>query len=328
MPDKNEIFKKQLKLDMNRISIAVIVNSLIMIVIVIAGMVVRLLAAALQSNSSNVMNVLDEIIDDNTFWENATKSGVEYLLFSLLGLLAVWLFMRKKASLAQIFEKHQSMNLHSFFRCVIIFMGIQLPTVLLDMAVEFGFNQFGYTTAGEMEIASSASLTATMFLYGSLIGPIVEELIYRGFVMRSLEKYGKSFAIVVSSVFFGIMHQNLIQSIFGIIAGLVLGYVAMNYSISWSIILHIINNCLFGDVLTQAIKGFREPVQDCILWGIVLVYFMLAIFVLIEKRDRMKEEVRLCLDNKQNYKYAFTSVWFRLFLVASIILSLQGIDKM
>ena len=69
---------------------------------------------------------------------------------------------------------------------MVIFMGIQLPIVLMDMAVESGLNQFVYTAEGGMEMATSGSLTITMFLYSSLVGPIVEELIYRGFVMRSL----------------------------------------------------------------------------------------------------------------------------------------------
>lgn len=324
----NEMLKKQLKSDVNRISAAVIVNSLIMIVVVIIGMVVRPVVVALQSNSSDIMKTFDDIIEDNAFWENTMKSGIEYLLFSILGVLAVWLFMRKKAPLKRLFGKNQSMNIHSFFKCMVIFMGIQLPIVLMDMAVELGLNQFGYTAEGGMEMATSGSLTITMFLYSSLVGPIVEELIYRGFVMRSLEKYGKSFAIVVSSVFFGVMHQNFVQSVFAIIVGLVLGYVAMNYSLKWSIILHIINNCLFGDVLSKVIEGFSESAQDRIVWGIILIFFVLAVSVLIKERKQVKKEIELCLENKKYYQYAFTSVWFLLFFIASSIISLQVIEKM
>lgn len=325
---KNATPKKQLKSDVNRISIAVIVNSLIMLVIVIIGMVVRPIVAALQSDSSDIMKTFDDIIEDNAFWENTMQSGIEYLLFSILGVLAVWLIMRKKAPLRQLLEKERSMNVHSFFKYMVLFMGIQLPIVLIDMVVEKGLNQFGYTAEGGMETASSGSLTITMFLYSSFIGPIVEELIYRGFVMRSLEKYGKSFAIVVSSVFFGVMHQNLIQSIFAVVAGFILGYVAMNYSMKWSVILHIINNCLFGDMLTEAIKGFSESLQEGIVSGIILVFFVLAVIVLIKERKQVKTEIGLCLENKKYYQYAFTSVWFLVFFIASSIMSLQVIEKM
>lgn len=322
------ILKKQLKSDMNRISAAVIVNSLITMAVVLIGMVVRPMAVALQSHSSDIMNTVADIIEDDAFWENTMKSGIEYLLFSLLGVFAVWLFMRKKALLRQLFRKDRSMNIHSFFKCMVIFMGIQVPIVLTDMAVESGLNQFGYTAAGGMEMATSGSLTITMFLYSSFVGPLAEEMIYRGFVMRSLEKYGKSFAVVVSSVFFGIMHQNLVQSVFAIIAGLILGYVAMNYSLQWSMILHVINNCLFGDLLSKVIEGFSESIQDQIVWGLILIFFVLAVSVLIKERKQVKKEIERCLENKKYYQYAFTSVWFLLYFIVSSIISLQVIEKM
>lgn len=298
-----------------------------MMVVFTVSIVVRLIAAMMKSDISDATQFLDKVIEDNEFWETVAKSGMEYLLFSLLGVLTVWLFMRKKVSFAQLFGKCQPMNVHSFFKCAIIFMGIQLPNNLLYIVLELGLNQFGYTAAGGKMIASSAGLTIMMFFYVSLIGPIVEELIYRGFVMRSLEKYGRSFAIVVSSVFFGIMHQKPVQSVFAMFAGLVLGYVAMNYSIRWSIFLHIINNCLFSQVLTQMIKELPQSMQACILWGIILVFFMLAVFVLIKERKQVKEKVGLCLENKKYYLYTITSVWFLLFFFASIIVSMMGIEK-
>jgi len=324
----HETVKKQLKSDMNRASVAVIVNSLIMVVVVIIGMAVRPMVVALQSNASDVMKTFDAVIEDPVFWENTMKSGIEYLLFSLLGVFAVWLLMRKKAPFRLLFRKNQSMDILSFFKCMVLFMGIQVPTVLMDMAVESGLNQFGYTAQGGMEMATSGSLTITMFLYSSLVGPMVEELIYRGFVMRSLEKYGKAFAIVVSSVFFGIMHQNLVQSVFAIFAGLILGYVAMNYSLKWSIILHLVNNCLFGDVLSKVIEGFSAATQDQIGWGLILLFFVLAVGVLIKERKQVKQEIKRCFENKKYYQYAFTSVWFLLYFIVSCIMSLQVIEKM
>lgn len=220
------------------------------------------------------------------------------------------------------------MTLPSFFKCMVILMGIQLPIVLTDLAVESGLHQLGYTAQGGMEMATSGSLTITMFLYSSLVGPIAEELVYRGFVMRSLEKYGEAFALVMSSVFFGIMHQNLVQSIFAILAGLILGYVAMRYSLKWSILLHIVNNCLFGDVLSMVIEGFSASTQDLILWGLIMIFFALAVGLLIKERKRVKKEIERCLENKCYYQYAFTSVWFLLYFIVSCIMSLQVIEKL
>ena len=78
------------------------------------------------------------------------------------------------------------------------------------------------------------------------IGPIAEEIVYRGFVMNILKPYGKHFAIVCSAIIFGIMHANIHQIFFAILVGLVLGYVAMEYSLKWAVALHIFNNCIFS----------------------------------------------------------------------------------
>lgn len=85
MYTENEAPKKQLKSDINRISVTGIVNSLIMMVVFTVSIVVRLIAAMMKSDISDATQFLDKVIEDNEFWETVAKSGMEYLLFSLLG---------------------------------------------------------------------------------------------------------------------------------------------------------------------------------------------------------------------------------------------------
>lgn len=324
---ENRSVKKTLRSDISRISLAIIVNTVIMAAVSVIGMIVRLVTAALGSGDPDVMGKLGELIESADFWTGVTKSGVEYLIFSVLGTLSVYLIMKKRVPLKRVFGNSGTMNAGTFFKFVCVFMGIQLPTILVNTAAELGLNQLGFTAERGMEAATSESLTVSMFLYSSLIGPIVEELIYRGFAMRALEKYGKAFAVVMSSVFFGVMHQNLVQSIFAVGAGLVLGYVAMNYSIKWSILLHIINNCLFGDVLSRAIADLPEAVQDAVIWGVLGAFFVLACVILITERKKVAETVKSCFDEKRYYLYALGSVWFLVFFIGSVILGFQVIER-
>lgn len=319
---QDRVLKKQLKSDVNRISLAVILNSLLLFVIVFMSMIVRSVIAVVNAQTADTEKMFDEIGD------NMVNSGVEYLVFSVLGVFLVWLFTRKRISGRQFFSENQRMDICSFFKCFTVFMGIQLPFSLLASAVEAGLNQFGYTAEAGADIATGGSLTVSMFLYSSFIGPVAEELVYRGFVMKSLQKYGKSFAIVISAVLFGVMHQNLVQSVFGIAAGLVLGYVAMNYSIKWSVLFHILNNCLFSDVLCEAVSGFSDSVQTVIIYGIMAVFFISAGIVLAKDRNLVRNKIKEWNEEKGCYKYAFSSLWFLIFIVASSILSLQVIEKM
>lgn len=89
----------------------------------------------------------------------------------------------------------------------------------------------------------------------------------RGFLMRRFEKYGKGFAVIVSAVLFGVMHGNPLQIVMNAV-GLILGYIAIEYSIKWSIILHIANNFILGDVIGGCSGCFP------MMWkGLRLLYF-------------------------------------------------------
>ena len=79
----------------------------------------------------------------------------------------------------------------------------------------------------------------------AVLPAILEELVFRGCVLRVLRPYGDGFAIVISAVLFGLMHGNIRQIPFALIVGLILGwlYVVTN-SIWWPMAVHFINNAL------------------------------------------------------------------------------------
>ena len=58
-----------------------------------------------------------------------------------------------------------------------------------------------------------------------IIGPIVEEMIFRKVFIDKLSIYGDRLAIVVSAVAFGLFHGNLYQLFYATGLGLILGYV-------------------------------------------------------------------------------------------------------
>ncbi len=72
---------------------------------------------------------------------------------------------------------------------------------------------------------------------------LVEEFVCRGLVMGLLKKHGEGFAIVVSAILFGLMHQNFIQIPFATLIGLILGYVTIKTGSLWvAIAIHAFNN--------------------------------------------------------------------------------------
>ncbi|QYE98705.1 CPBP family intramembrane glutamic endopeptidase [Paraclostridium sordellii] len=87
-----------------------------------------------------------------------------------------------------------------------------------------------------------------IFLQIIIVGPILEEILFRGILLKSLlnKYYEKPFkAIIYSSVVFAIIHMNLIQSITALLGAFILGIIYYyTRSIKICIFLHIINNFL------------------------------------------------------------------------------------
>ena len=93
------------------------------------------------------------------------------------------------------------------------------------------------------------SYFVTRILYGSLIAPIVEELVFRGLLMTALSKFKKRYVdIIVSSTFFSLIHvlqYGWVITDFIIYAGaglLLCMLFRYTRSIYWSMALHILWN--------------------------------------------------------------------------------------
>lgn len=97
------------------------------------------------------------------------------------------------------------------------------------------------------EFMADIMRTPLGLLYACLMGPIVEELTFRGAIQGWLHRHGVRpwVAIVVASVAFGIMHMNPLQIVFASLLGMVLGYVYWRTGSLWlPCLIHICNNTL------------------------------------------------------------------------------------
>ncbi|GEM_PF-5346365 len=83
------------------------------------------------------------------------------------------------------------------------------------------------------------------YIYVAIFPAVFEEFLFRGVILGALLPYGKTQAIVISSVIFGLMHVNPIQAIFATVIGLVLGKLYVDSgSIWWGSLIHFIINSL------------------------------------------------------------------------------------
>lgn len=96
-------------------------------------------------------------------------------------------------------------------------------------------------------------------LYMVVLGPVMEEWLFRKQLISRMRRYGEKLAIVMSSLIFALYHMNLFQFFYAFGLGLMLGYVYTRTSrLRYSIVLHMLIN-FNGAVLAPWVLSQLDP---------------------------------------------------------------------
>lgn len=96
-----------------------------------------------------------------------------------------------------------------------------------------------------------------VFAVVAIIGPIVEELIFRKFIIDRIRPYGELLAVIFSAVTFGMFHGNFYQLFYAFGFGFILGYIYLRTkNIIYPIILHCVFNSI--SVIAQALENGKN----------------------------------------------------------------------
>lgn len=270
--------RKGVKRYMSKTGWALLIYYFIINASVIGFMIVEVVAQMLRSAVSG----------DHVSIENALTQAAEgawgYFFAAAVGFVLLLIWKKNGFFKYEIFAKGKSMKAGDFFGVLCVFIGGQTVFQVGTSLLELLLNAFGYTIAEGLASLQTDPNNISMFLYAGFLAPVAEEILFRGLVQRTMLPFGKKFAILVSSLTFGLFHGNLLQTPYAFVVGLVLGYVAAEYHILWAIVLHVINNLVLGDLLYRVLAPFPEDVMNLIVWGIILAFTVAAVIVLIVKR--------------------------------------------
>jgi len=138
-----------------------------------------------------------------------------------------------------------------------------------------GYETYQYSMKG---IATSFVF---MITYGCVLGPVMEEFVFRGIILRGLLKsYSNKIAILLSALIFAILHLNLVQGMVAFLMGLLLGYIYIKtHSIYLCMLTHIINNTFFFS-LSLLYPEWVEILSYNILRSILISIMGLIILIL------------------------------------------------
>ncbi len=220
------------------------------------------------------------------------NNGWGYLAAIGAGLLILYAWKGGDYLFDDLFHKERKMKPSVFFALLCLCMGSQYVNGLWVMVLELFLNIFGLSAIGILEQVSGQSNSFSMFLYASLAAPIAEELLFRGLILRTLQPFGKKFAILGSAILFGLFHGNLLQTPYALIIGLVLGYVTVEYSIVWAILIHGFNNLVLADLMTRLLSLLPEMAGTAIQSALLLGCTAAAVALLAMNRQKIRAYLR------------------------------------
>ena len=117
--------------------------------------------------------------------------------------------------------------------------------ILLFFGIGFGFLQYflGSVFASVGTVAPPRDNVIAILLFDLLLPALGEELLFRGVILQRLRHYGMRAAVVVSALAFALSHGAWAQIPYALIAGLLLGTVALyTHSVLPAIVLHFALN--------------------------------------------------------------------------------------
>ena len=164
---------------------------------------------------------------------------------------------------------------------------------------------------------NSAWTLIMQFAYVILLGPVCEELLYRGIIISLLKPYGKGLAVFFSAFLFGYMHGNIPQFASAFAGGLVFAAIAVKYdSLIPTIVMHILNNTTasigdFADVM-----GVEKATSDKIYYAVVIICAVIGMYLLFIKFKELKpkEEKTFLLTSSERKRAVFFNIVMLIYL--------------
>ena len=244
------------------------------------------------------------------------RSGMPYLIGIGIGFVFLSLFYKDRRR-EPIWKRKRKGSWKLVAICLLFLMAAQFVTMVWAEGVEALVHKAGVSLAGEREAASGVNGTGTMVFYTLVIAPITEEIIFRGYLLKGLKKYGNSVAILTSALLFGLYHANLIQMVVAFLMGLLFGYVAAEYSVHLTILLHMVNNAMVSGMVHWS------ATKQTMLYEIEGVSFVLVLLFIVWYRRQI-----LCYIEASggcNLRSVVRNLWMGLYVGMTVLVAWEGI---
>lgn len=271
---------------------------------------------------SNVLGLAGILIKTSWAFSQNIQSGINIIIW-ILSILPSYLYLKpsyvknKKEEKKEDRKNDKKTSMKE--RTTLVLMGLFVVAAvqyILSLLTSQGSNVDITELLG---VNFNSRIQILLFTLNVAILPaIFEELLFRKAILTMLSKYGNVAAILISSVCFGLIHQNLTQGVFAFFMGIVLSFITLKTkSIIPAMIIHFLNNFVAVES-TIAVKTNNVLLSYGIIALIILVTIVagICLFINIFKNRKIfileKTEVKI--------KNVFSSIFTQYIVLITIFL--------
>lgn len=165
---------------------------------------------------------------------------INFVAEALIAAPVFWFIIKK---LPTIIPEKKKMGFGGFLSCVCMMYAISIGGAFIGQLV----NSFLSSSAGVTSTSGIDTLFEYDFIwmavFSVLTAPIIEELVFRKFIIDKVQVYSQKYAIILSGLTFGLMHGNFEQFFYTFFIGMLFAFIYVRTGkLRYTIALHFILN--------------------------------------------------------------------------------------
>lgn len=237
---------------------------------------------------------------------SAINACIEMLISFISGIILLWFmsnsFKRSTKDLKFSFKPKEIIDTIAMMYFLNYAIGI-----IGALLSKFGFPD----TSPDFSLSGGFLYNLFTFISVVILAPIFEELIFRGMILQVLSKYNKVFAILVTSLLFGLLHLNMTQAVPAFFMSLILCYMCLKTdSLLVTILAHAGNNLL------ALMSAYSNHILITVLVLALVIYGLITIILKSKEVNAfIKEETT----NENWYARFFKRIPNLLYLIFTIL---------
>ena len=161
---------------------------------------------------------------------------------------------------------------------------IVIGTILIGLALSHFFVAALYATGykysgANLDYTTAFGIGMSIILMCAL-APVCEEILMRGTILDGLKESGERKAILLTGLFFMLMHESPMQTVHQFILGAVLAYIVIITRSFWLAVFgHVLNNVItLGTVLIEA-NFTSSGVTDVVVLDLTNILLLIGFFI-------------------------------------------------